>query len=86
MPRPTSRIELLLLSLLLLAPHRTTAIFGLLASGCDLAYCLTFLLAPSLQVVWLASGGLFWMIWHLLIARMLLRNRLKSNHEDTKGF
>lgn len=63
----------LLYSLLLLAPHRTTAIFGLLASGCDLAYCLTFLLAPSLQVVWLASGGLFWMIWHLLIARMLLK-------------
>jgi hypothetical protein len=63
----------LLFSIMMLPSNRTTAIFGLLASGCDLAYCLTFAIAPSLQVVWLASGGLFYMIWHLLIARSLLK-------------
>ncbi len=55
----------------LLTTHRTTAIFGLLAGGCDLAYCLTFALSPGLQVLFMASGGAFWMIWHLLIARIL---------------
>jgi hypothetical protein len=57
----------------LLPTHRTTAIFGLLAGGCDLAYCLTFALSQSLQVLFMASGGAFWMIWHLLIARILWR-------------
>ena len=63
----------LLFSIILLPSNRATAILGLLASGCDLAYCLTFAIAPSLQVVWLASGGLFWMIWHLLVGRILLQ-------------
>ena len=62
-----------LFSISLFPAHRVTAIFGLLASGCDLAYCLTFALVPSLQVVWLASGGLFWMLWHLLVARILFK-------------
>jgi hypothetical protein len=57
----------------MLRSNRASAIVGLLASGCDLAYCLTFAFAPSLQVVWLASGGLFWMIWHLLVARILFK-------------
>ena len=48
-------------------------IVGLLASGCDLAYGLTFAFAPSLQVIWLASGGLFWMIWHLLVGQILFK-------------
>jgi hypothetical protein len=67
----------LLFSISMLPSNRATAILGLLASGCDLAYCLTFAIAPSLQVFWLASGGLFYMIWHLLIARNLLK-RLKE--------
>jgi hypothetical protein len=63
----------LLFSSSLFSSNRATAILGLLASGCDLAYCLTFALAPALQVAWLASGGLFWMIWHLLVARILFK-------------
>jgi hypothetical protein len=63
----------LLFSIIMLRSNRASAIVGLLASGCDLAYCLTFAFAPSLQVVWLASGGLFWMIWHLLVARILFK-------------
>lgn len=62
----------------LLPTHRVTAIFALLAGGCDLAYCLTFALSPGLQVLFMASGGAFWMIWHLLIARILFQ-RLKES-------
>lgn len=61
----------------LLPTHRTAAFFGLLAGCCDLAYCLTFALSPDLQVLFMASGGAFWMIWHLLIARILFQ-RLKE--------
>jgi hypothetical protein len=60
-----------LLAVQLLPTHRVTAVFGLLAGGCDLAYCLTFALSPGLQVLFMASGGAFWMIWHLLVARLL---------------
>ncbi len=64
----------LLLSVVMLHSNRATAIVGLLASGCDLAYCLTFALTPVLPVyLLLAVAGLFWMIWHLLIARILLK-------------
>jgi hypothetical protein len=63
-----------------LPTHRTTAIFGLLAGGCDLAYCLTFTLSPALQVLFMASGGAFWMIWHLLVTRILFQ-REKENDE-----
>jgi hypothetical protein len=62
----------------LLPTHRVTAIFGLLAGGCDLAYCLTFALSPGLQVFFMASGGAFWMIWHLLIARILFQRWKES--------
>jgi len=58
----------------MLPTHRTTAVFGLLAGGCDLAYCLTFALSPGLQVLFMASGGAFWMIWHLLVARILWKH------------
>jgi hypothetical protein len=61
----------LLFSVIMLRSHRATGIVGLLASGCDLAYCLTVYFAPALRVFLLATGGLFWMIWHLLIARLL---------------
>jgi len=61
----------LLFSVIMLRSHRATGIVGLLAGGCDLAYCLTVYSAPSLRVFLLATGGLLWMIWHLLIARLL---------------
>ena len=64
----------LLFSLLLLPSHRGTAILGLLASGCDLAYCLVFPLTPIAPVyLFLAAAGLFWMLWHLLVARVLFQ-------------
>lgn len=64
----------LLFSLVLLRSNRATAIVGLLASGCDLAYCVTFPLRPAVPVfLFLAAAGLFWMIWHLLVARILFK-------------
>jgi len=59
------------LAVMLLPTHRATAIVGLLAAGCDLAYCLIFALSPALQVLFMASGGAVWMIWHILVARIL---------------
>lgn len=68
----------LLFSLVLLPSHRGTAILGLLASGCDLAYCLVFPLTPIAPVyLLLAAAGLFWMLWHLFVARILFQ-RLKE--------
>lgn len=62
----------LLFSFALLPFHRTAAILGLLSSGCDLAYCLVFPLTPVAPVyLLLAAAGLFWMLWHLLVARFL---------------
>ena len=61
-------------SSLLLTSHRATAIIGLLAAGCDLAYCLTFPISPVLQAILMSLGGAFWMIWHLLVARILLQH------------
>lgn len=61
-----------LFSLMLWHSHRKTAILGLLAGSCDLAYCLVFpltLVAPVYLLV--AAAGLFWMVWHVLIARIL---------------
>jgi hypothetical protein len=64
----------LLFSLVLLPAHRGTAILGLLASGCDLVYCLVFPLTPLAPVyLLLAAAGLFWMLWHLLVARVLFQ-------------
>jgi len=57
-------------AVMLLPMRCATAIVGLLAAGCDLAYCLTFALSADLQVLFMASGGAFWMTWHLLIARV----------------
>jgi len=63
----------LLFSVIMLRPHRAAGIVGLLASGCDLVYCLTIFSAPSLRAFLLAAGGLFWMIWHLLVGLRLLQ-------------
>ena len=62
----------LLFSVLLLPSHRATAILGLLASGCDLVYCLVFPLTAVAPVyLLLAAAGLFWMLWHFLVAWVL---------------
>ena len=66
----------LLFSIAMLHGHsfgRTTALVGLVASGCDLGYCLTVPFAPFLRAWLLAAGGLMWMIWHLMVARRLLQ-------------
>jgi hypothetical protein len=63
----------LLFSVIMLRSHRAAGIVGLLASGCDLVYCLTNFSTPSLRAFLLAAGGLFWMIWHLLVAWILLK-------------
>jgi hypothetical protein len=52
---------------------RAAPVAGLLAGGCDLLYCLTIAFAPSVRIALLAAGGLFWMIWHLLVGIRLLR-------------
>lgn len=68
----------LLFSLVLLHSHRSTAILGLLASGCDLVYCLVFPLTFIAPVyLLLAAAGLFWMLWHLLVARVLWQSERK---------
>jgi len=63
----------LLFSVLMLRTNRVTAIVGLLASGCDLAYCLTVAFAPFLRAYLLAAGGLFWVLWHLMVGWRLLQ-------------
>lgn len=60
-------------SISMLSSNRATAIVGLLASGCDLVYCLTFPFSLTLQIILMSLGGAFWMIWHLLVARILLK-------------
>ena len=41
----------------------------LLASGCDLVFCLVFPMKPIAPVhLLMAAAGLFWMLWHLLVA------------------
>jgi hypothetical protein len=62
-------------SSLLLRSNRVPALVGLLAAGCDLAFCLTFAFWPTLQVILMSLGGAFWMIWHLLVGRMLWKQR-----------
>lgn len=78
MPGTGALVSLLLVALaglffsFMLSSHRGTAILGLLASGCDLAYCLVFPLTPIAPVyLLLAAAGLFWMLWHFLVARVL---------------
>jgi hypothetical protein len=58
---------------LLWPTHRATAVVGFLASGCDLAFCLTFAFSPILQIVFMSLGGLFWMLWHLLVGCILFK-------------
>lgn len=53
--------------------NRPIAVIGIMASSFDLTYCLTFALVPFLQMYLIAIAGLFWMIWHLIIARKLFQ-------------
>lgn len=64
----------LLISVSILSTNRATAIVGLLAGSCDLVYCLTFPYSLMLQIILMSLGGVFWMIWHLLVARVLLKH------------
>lgn len=57
--------------------HRATAYVGILASACDLAYCVAYALVPAdghlLAVLFIPAGGLFLMVWHILIGVKLYR-------------
>ncbi len=60
-----------------------TGSVGIIAAVCDLAYCLTFAIAPGLRTLLLATAGLFWMVWHLLVGIKLLRlSRTEKNRES----
>ncbi|MFP4378721.1 MAG: hypothetical protein ACLFP4_16895 [Spirochaetales bacterium] len=64
----------MLFAIMLLPHHRATAVVGLLAGGCDLVYCFVFPLTSVAPVyLLLAAAGLFWMVWHVLVGRMLWR-------------
>ncbi|NMB86734.1 MAG: DUF4386 family protein [Chloroflexi bacterium] len=66
----------LIFSLLMLRSglfNRGAAWTGILASACDLIYCVSFIFAPFLKIPLLASGGLLLMIWHLLTGWRLLQ-------------
>jgi hypothetical protein len=78
-PNTGTFISYLLISLaglifasLLLPTNRFSGVIGLIAAGCDLIYCLTIPFTPALQTLLMASGGAFWMIWHILAAKFLL--------------
>jgi hypothetical protein len=60
-------------AVMLLPIGRAIAIVGLLAVGCDLAYCLTFAISPAMQVLFMASGGAFWILSHLFVAQLLFQ-------------
>jgi hypothetical protein len=52
---------------------RSTGYVGILASACDLAYCIAFVLLPAadggvLALWFIPIAGLLLMIWHIMIA------------------
>jgi hypothetical protein len=52
--------------------HRVIAYVGILASVFDLAYCIAYVFAPTvdselLAVIFIPAGGLFLMVWHILV-------------------
>lgn len=58
--------------------HRTAAVAGILANGCDLAYCALFIFAPAvdgqhLAVTFIPAAGLFFMAWHIMVGWKLFR-------------
>ena len=52
---------------------RVTAIFGIVASALDMLYCIIVFFLPTLAVILIASAGLGYMIWHILIGLKLLK-------------
>ncbi len=66
----------LIISLVMLRSNtfsKVTAYVGILASACDLIYCLTFAFIPSLDVILLSFAGLLLLIWHVLIGVKLIQ-------------
>jgi len=53
--------------------NRVTAWIGILASGLDLTYCLTFAIVPALTVFLMSAAGLFFMLWHILVGLRLFQ-------------
>ena len=56
--------------------NRATAYVGILASACDLVYCIAFAFVPAvdsglLAVCFIPAAGLLLMIWHILVGRRL---------------
>ena len=56
--------------------NRATAYVGILASACDLAYCIAFAFVPAvdsglLAVCFIPAAGLLLMIWHILVGQRL---------------
>lgn len=52
--------------------NQITAYVGILASGLDLAYCITYLFLPTinsglLTIYFIPAAGLFLMIWHIMV-------------------
>lgn len=52
---------------------KATASVGITASALDLTFCFTVAFLPGLKVVLLATAGLFWFLWHILIAYRLIQ-------------
>ena len=59
---------------------KATAYVGIAASALDLTFCVTIAFLPGLKVVLLATAGLFWFLWHILIAYRLIQ--LGFRHVD----
>ena len=56
--------------------NRATTYVGILASAFDLAYCVAFVLVPTvdselLAIIFLPAAGLLLMIWHIMVGRRL---------------
>lgn len=66
---------------------KTTAYSGILGNGLDLAHIFVGLFSPSLAVMLLSVGGLFYLIWFPLLGRDLIRlGRGGSNGKPLKEF
>jgi hypothetical protein len=65
---------------------RTAGYIGVLAGGLDVAYCVTYVLMPSvdseaLALTFIPAAGLCWMVWHIIVGWKLIRmgRRMPSN-------
>jgi hypothetical protein len=58
--------------------NRVTAYVGILAGAVDLAYAIGYAFVPAadselLALLFIPAGGLFWMVWHILVGWQLYR-------------